>query len=320
MNMLNYNVAIIGAGQLGSRHLQALKGSASPMNLYVIDNNEDSLKVAKERYDSSPISVNKVIKYDLLIENLPKDLDFVIVASGSKPRASIVKSLLERSVVRNLVLEKFLFPKLADYDEIGRLLHHNNVNCWVNCPRRMYGMYQSIKNRIDIDQPSSMYVYGNDWGLCCNAIHMIDIFMYLVGEERYYVETCNLKEEVVESKRSGYIEFYGIIRIRTPKGNTLEMKCEVNGVENKKEIVNGINTIEIDEVNGFWRYRETEFKYKVPYQSQLTGVLADMILITGYSPLTPYDLSCNFHKPFLAAVLNHYNKIKGDNSDLCPIT
>ena len=47
-----YKVAIIGAGQLGSRHLQGLKVAASPLEITVMDSNEDSLKVAKERYDT----------------------------------------------------------------------------------------------------------------------------------------------------------------------------------------------------------------------------------------------------------------------------
>ncbi len=46
-----FNVAIIGAGQLGSRHLQGLKLSSSPLSITVMDSNDESLRVAKERYD-----------------------------------------------------------------------------------------------------------------------------------------------------------------------------------------------------------------------------------------------------------------------------
>ena len=45
------NIAIIGAGQLGSRHLQGLKKAQAPMNIYVLDANNDSLKICEQRYN-----------------------------------------------------------------------------------------------------------------------------------------------------------------------------------------------------------------------------------------------------------------------------
>ena len=117
-----YNVAIIGAGQLGSRHLQAMKTASSSLNIWVMDNHEESLKVAKQRYDEIPMIGEKSIEYVGSIDLLPQQLDLVIVATGSKPRASIVKKLLECSKVKYLVLEKVLFPQISDYEEIENLL------------------------------------------------------------------------------------------------------------------------------------------------------------------------------------------------------
>lgn len=49
-----YKVAIIGAGQLGSRHLQGLKGAASSLAITVLDSSKESLQVSKERYEAIP--------------------------------------------------------------------------------------------------------------------------------------------------------------------------------------------------------------------------------------------------------------------------
>ena len=46
-----YNIAIIGAGQLGSRHLQGLKLAQLPMRIEIVDSSEKSLETARERYD-----------------------------------------------------------------------------------------------------------------------------------------------------------------------------------------------------------------------------------------------------------------------------
>lgn len=315
-----FNIAIIGAGQLGSRHLQGLKNSNMSMHIFVIDNNKESLEVAKERYESLPVNSNQIVEYYHNIDQLPNSLDFVVIATGSKPRAAIIKSLLNHSDVKNLILEKVLFPRLNEYDEIGQLLKNKHIPSWVNCPRRMYGMYQDIKNRIDTCSPISMISQGNDWGLCCNSIHIIDIFMFLTGEKTYTITHLDLENNIIESKRPGYIEFYGNILIETPRGHKLTLKCGRGEYEPLKEIKYGNNIIKIQEENGLWTFNNESYVYKLPYQSQLTGLLADITLSIGYCPLTPYENSAEYHKPFIKAILNHYNKIKGINSDLCPIT
>jgi prephenate dehydrogenase len=58
-----FQVAIIGAGQLGSLHLQGLKSASSPLSITVMDSSEDSLRVAEERYLLTPQIGDKSIQY-----------------------------------------------------------------------------------------------------------------------------------------------------------------------------------------------------------------------------------------------------------------
>ena len=317
-----YQVAIIGAGQLGSRHLQGLKLASSPLSITVMDNNDESLNVARERYDAvSPIG-EKNIKYVNNIDKLPSELDLVIIATGSKPRAAIVQSLLNHAIVKYLVLEKVLFPSLADYNNVGRLLKDKGVRCWVNCPRRMYGSYKQIKETVDPTKPIYMTNADEDWGLCCNAIHMIDIFLYLTEETSYTVETKFLNDNIEDSKRGGYIEMTGSLKVTTPKGNELTLISEKKFKGEKNYMIeNDHNMFVISESEGKWSLNGKTYQYSMPYQSQLTGVLADELLITGGCSLTPYNTSIEYHMPFIEAMLAKFNDIKGtpDNSIL-PIT
>ena len=146
--MTLYNIAIIGTGQLGSRHLQGLKTASSALTITVVDSSDESLKIAKERYNAVDEIGEKTIQYVKNIESLPAQLDLVIIATNSKSRALIVKRLLTHSSVKYLILEKVLFTQLSDYEEIGVLLKKKNVQCWVNCPRRMFGSYSMIKNSM----------------------------------------------------------------------------------------------------------------------------------------------------------------------------
>lgn len=316
-----YNTAIIGAGQLGSRHLQGLKSSSLPLDIWVVDNNEDSLKLAEDRYDTVKEISEKKVHYTDNISNIPLELDFVVVATGSKPRAAIVSNLLEHSTVKNLVLEKVLFPKLSDYDEIGNLLKEKKVKCWVNCPRRMFGYFHDIKDMLDATKKITMHNEGKDWGLCCNAIHMIDIFLFLTGDDGYSMDTSGLIPKILESKRSGYIEINGTLRITTQSGHvlTLTSTSDYDGA-NKKIITNEGLTINIEEGKGIMNINDRDYIFHMPYQSEMTGLLADMILKTGYCPLTTYDKSALYHKTFIKDILDYYNKIEGTHSQLCPIT
>lgn len=316
-----FNVAIIGAGQLGSRHLQGLKGAASPLSITVMDSSETSLQISKERYESIPVIGEKRINYVSNINDLPTELDLAIIATGSKPRAAIIKSLLDNITVKYLVLEKVLFPTLREYTEIDQLLKRKDVKCWVNCPRRMYGMYRMIKETIDTTRPVYMTNAEENWGLCCNAIHMIDIFMYLTGESTYSVDTRFINNEIENSKRGGYIEMTGTLRIRTPKGNELTLISENNFQGEKNYMIeNGNNMIVVSEGEGY-SLNGVKQQYVMPFQSQLTGLLADELLKTGGCSLTPFNLSASYHKPFIEAMLSKYNEIKGTSENkLLPIT
>ena len=66
-------IFIIGSGQLGSRHLQALKNIDEELDIYVIDPSNKSLDVAKNRYESITIKDNNILSFENSIENIDKD-------------------------------------------------------------------------------------------------------------------------------------------------------------------------------------------------------------------------------------------------------
>ncbi len=314
-------VAIIGAGQLGSRHLQGLKTAKAEMDIWVMDASPESLNVAKERYDVVQSPSSKTIHFVDRLDCLPAQLDLVIIATGSKPRATIVKSLLAHSKVTYLILEKFLFTKLIEYDEIEELLIKENVKCWVNCPRRMWESYSQIKKMIDPSLPVIMEKKGKDWGMCCNSVHYIDIWQYLGGDCAFTVDLSSVEPAVIESKRKGYIELYGEERFTSEKRDELVLASysEYNGTS-CVTIKNGNKIIVFDEATGNWSINEEHYSVKTPFQSILTGQLADEIFETGKCKLSLYAESINYHKPYLKIIMEFVNKLQGIKSDSCPIT
>ena len=52
------NILIIGSGELGSRHLQALTKTNININIQVVDPSNESLKIASERFKEFPENKN----------------------------------------------------------------------------------------------------------------------------------------------------------------------------------------------------------------------------------------------------------------------
>ena len=317
-----YTILLAGAGNIGSRHLQGATKSANDLDIWVYDLSEDSLRVAKERFEQMPENGVKKVHYVTNLDEVPCSIDVAIVASGSKPRAAIIKQVLSAKKVQYMVLEKFLFGKLSEYTEIGDLLKTNDVKTWVNCPYRMFDGYKKLKTMLDTRFPLiASFGNGGNWGLCCNAIHYIDIFMYLAGQEDYTLDLTKLEEEVLESKRPGYIELIGDLTVETPKGDALTLQTSKDGEFIQKIMIqNGTNSIVIDENASTIDINGDVFPLGFTFQSGLTGRLVDDLMEKGTCDLSSFETSAHYHIQFLKGVMPFINKIKGWETDACPIT
>ena len=314
-------ILIAGAGQLGSRHLQGVKTSKNELDIWVYDLSEESLKIAEERYNQVESEVEKTAHFVTSLETVPSEIDIVIVASGSKPRATIVKNILASKNVKFMVLEKFLFTRLPEYEEIGALLKEKNVKTWVNCPRRMWDGYNIIDLHIDKSLPLSFSYEDTDWGLCCNTVHYVDIFMKLCGCKDIETNIENVIPEVFESKRPGYVELNGTEIFTTSNNSQLTLTCTSDTIIDPKVVIkNGDNVIMYNEGEGKVVINNNTVTVKVHYQSGLSGILVDELLTSGTCRLSTYEESSKYHIAYLSVIAPFINKIKGWTSDSCPIT
>ena len=320
-----YKIAIIGSGQLGSRHLQGIKTTDLELSIEVVDSNSESLKTAEKRYNEvEDNQYNKKIRFLLSLDELSDELDLVIIATSSAPRYAITNELINKKNVRHIVFEKVLFQNETHFHEINNLLNSKKIKAWVNCPRRMYDYYNAIRETFKNDNKIIFNVSGGDWGLGCNSIHFIDIIAYITGQSEYSLLTNGLNRKIYPSKRQGYIEFCGVLSGVTKRGDFFNFISNENSTitpiitiinENKKFI--------IDEAKGFmvsfnksWNTQEV----RVPYQSQLTGKVVEDILLNKDIKLTTFEESIKLHLPFISSLLDFYNSIEGNNSKNCPIT
>ena len=77
-------VALIGAGNIGSRHLQALKKVGFPLKIIVVEPDSNSLITAKERYNSVlDLRFQHEIRYYNKTEASNEEIDLAIIATNS---------------------------------------------------------------------------------------------------------------------------------------------------------------------------------------------------------------------------------------------
>ena len=319
----NSRILIIGAGNIGRRHLQSFRLSKTVSSLLVVDPFADALSAAKEMVTES--GMNASVEYATSLDDVGDQIDAAIVATSANGRLNILRALLEMGV-SNIILEKIAFNSLPDISAAEALVSASNARVWVNCPRRIYPFYQALKERLSGASFRRVSVRGNNYGLGSNGIHFIDIFSYIIGCADYRLNGDRITE-VVESKRAGYVEFFGSLVGQFSNGCELELHCEHNASDGGIELVfeTDRGSVTVLEAGGNIEIRQDgcldATSGKAPYQSELSGLLFDEMLTTGKCGLTAFGESMALHRPFIGAAYSAYARHFGDNDgEIVPIT
>jgi predicted dehydrogenase len=321
-------IVIIGAGQLGSRHLQALTLVNIPLNIHLIDPSSASLDKAIDIFTKSAGTQHKVKAYSGIDDLSLKEADVAIVATGSLVRRRAIEDLSAKCGIQFMVLEKFLFPELADYTAIEDLLERKRIKTWVNCPRRMFEVYKDLKK--EMADGSVISFSGSLWGLGCNGIHMLDLVAFLTGESEMILSAALLDKNIIKSKREGYIEFTGKITgfTRSGKHNFTLASYSTEGTPFVMSLHTGERNYLISEggkkqiifhaTPGAEKTEERSFT--MLFQSQLTNKVVEQLLSKGSCELTAYSESATLHKQYLNTLLNFMRENGSPETDKCLIT
>jgi predicted dehydrogenase len=320
-----YQLAVIGAGQLGSRHLQGLAKANLEAEIWVVDLSQESLNIAESRYNevkSDKMKVHFITDFNKV--SSPK-IDFAIIATGSKYRLQALKSLTDQCSVKYLLLEKILFPSIEEYALASQILKEKNIKAWVNCTMRMNDFFRSIKDEIN-GSKFTLSINAKSAGLACNGIHYFDFFAYLADNTNIKL-SAELSSQY-ESKRPGYIEFDGALNGIDEKGNMVNITSINNGtLEINYLIQTADKQIMIDEMNGeFWVKSAAtnnvwkQDKFRVQYQSELSGIIAETVISNGTCKLTPYEEAEKIHLLFLNPFLEYMQQTSKEKITVCPIT
>lgn len=326
LRKVSKNVVLIGVGGIGFRHFQALFNCNNEIDIYVIDINKSALDKAKEYSDS--IDTSKRVFFLEELDDVPEKIIVSIIATSSLPRRSIFEKLIEKHTVYNIIFEKFMFPSIDDYEYVEDLLKKNKINAYVDCPARIYEVYNEIKTECKKSNTFKAYVKGSNWGLACNSIHLVDQIAYMSDADTDKVICTGVLENTVyDSKRIGYKEFYGKIIGSIGDGISFSIECDH---------FNNPLTFECFSDNTYYCVNESERLFTkvllnkpndvktvsidIPYVSQITNINVDSIIEGETVFLPTFYESKPLHKALLSMFLKQIRDVDNSDTNLCPIT
>ncbi|MBT7609972.1 MAG: Gfo/Idh/MocA family oxidoreductase [Bacteriovoracaceae bacterium] len=320
-------ILITGAGQIGSRHLQALAKSSFDVELFVYDQSVQSLEMSRNRFNEMPTnkSVKKIHFLNELI-SLPAKVDLLILSTPASVRLQAFKEIVLQTEVINVLFEKVLFQSTSEIEEAGQILKVKNINAWVNCPKRLYEVNERILSFTGESSIIEYSVEGGNWGIGCNAIHFIDHMTCLTGDNEYQISTEDLDPKIWKSKRKGFVDFTGKLMINFSKGHTLKLIAtseEIPRYELKIKVNDKI--FEMDEFTNELRVKDIDekllerVKYQYPHQSDLTQHVANEILFKNECKLPDFKESSLLHVQLLDPLMSFYKRLGGELEKL-PIT
>lgn len=315
--------AIVGAGALGLRHLQALAAVREIDAAWIADPDP----AARERAVDAWVAAGRAAGSLTAVPEaaaLPHGVDLAVVATDARPRPAVVEALARRGCA-SMVLEKVLATSPEACDAILASVRASGARAWVNCVRRTAHGFTTLREKLG-PGPLSVRVDGAGWGLACNVIHHLDEWCSLTGavEPRVHVD---LEPGSVPSKRAGYREVHGAV-LASEGPHTFEARCgRLEGT------ASGDRTVELRgsactavvrqsaqdvtfHVPGLPSRTEP---YLLPLQSQATATHARAIL-RGESPSLPsLEASVLLHRRLLEALLPHF-RLQDPTLRECPIT
>ena len=293
----------MGFGNLGYRHFQSLLSENNEAKFHIVE----PLKTNIQNFIEKDYNFSKIEKNITISDSLKsfKNIKFqvCIVSTTSKPRLNILSELLEFDI-KIIILEKLLFPTMKDYEKISPKINSINQNIYVNCPKTEYLIYQRLKNFIMKEEKIDIKC-RNIIDIGSNSIHWIDLAYFLTGRliDINDIFTVNIKK-LYESKRIGYHDFFGSIKIQNKLFN-LEIESTDGEITDEEITIESNNLyIHIKESKSYCYIKKNSYENNeildIPYQSQLTSKYLKSF-DQGKINLTSFKDSFLIHKKFFKA-------------------
>lgn len=260
MDMSQLNVAVIGLGRMGRRHMQV----AQKLGMNVVgacDRLPESIEVAREEF-----GLRDEVLFRDPAEMLERvSVDAVIVATTAPSHAELVLRAANANA-RYILCEKPIATSLEEAESMIGVCAKAKCALAVNHQMRFMPQYTVVKEMIE--QPEfgglvSILVAGSNFGLAMNASHYFEMFRFMTGEEVASVEAWLDPEKVPNPRGEIFEDRAGRVRATNASGVAMYIDCSARAGHGLNVMyVCRYGQIYVDELTGFLRVsrRKEEFR------------------------------------------------------------
>tara|TARA_B110000858_G_scaffold126305_1_gene143861 strand:+ start:6301 stop:8160 length:1860 start_codon:yes stop_codon:yes gene_type:complete len=200
-----YNILLIGCGNIGYRHLQGFLNTKLPLNIHIVEINNDNIVRAKTLLkDYNSVKINF---YDSIKKISEECFDICTIATCSDIRLSLVEEIISNNSIKyicSIILEKITFNTMEEFE-----MYKQIIKKYKSCETYISSMkHIEFENKyLNYFKDPKVKINGGNWGLLCNSIHFI-IFLLKIKKGDFRLK---LKEDykLIDSKRKNFKEIFG---------------------------------------------------------------------------------------------------------------
>lgn len=324
-------ILLIGCGELGSRHLQAITSLDSVKEIYVLDDRAEALALGQKRLAEIK-DFNKAISFHWIQEPTPETAngDLCLVATQATGRCSLVKRVTRELGYQTFLIEKIVAQSVDEYLDLMSFVEKHKLAIWVNCKTRTYSIHKRIKKLLPPDEPFIFSrISGND-GLANNGVHTADLFAFYDGTTKLIPLAARIDPVLHPSKRGKMIfDLSGTLHAMSDKGSDFTVSFAPTFVSpDHISIVSSRGRFIIDHIKRFfyqslpendWEWQRLEITDNWMVSCMTKAFVTD-ILEKNSCELPTLAECWPAHQYILSELLGTFKKLDVAKDGLCPVT
>ena len=321
-------IILVGCGNIGSRHLQAIAKLSCGIQVNIVEPNANAQTLAKSRLNEITYDItNHEFFWHKSISELKDVGDLVIVTTHAVGRVDLMLDLINKGNTRFLI-EKLVCQSVNEYKILLEKMEKHDAKGWVNTNYRYFEGYKKIKKLLEGQEIINLSVFTHSKnGLATNSIHFIDLFAWLAEDKKIKLDGKFLSDKLVQNKRGeSFAEFSGTITGATKNGSFVSMSFLPDLDESVIVNIsagNGIHLI-VDETNGevlsYGDIGNSNLEFKFEFVSSTTTSAVNDIFAQDDCLLPSLTELFDIHSEIFRIFTEHLNKSSDENIKLCPIT
>jgi predicted dehydrogenase len=321
---------MVGCGELGSRHLQALSALAGVGEIEVVEPRLEALKMGRERVQQVP-DRNEAIKYRWLtsLQEASPAGDLCVVATRADVRCRLVREVAEKLSYSKFLIEKFVAQSVIDYEALREFSERSGVCVWVNCKTRAHASHKRVKQHLDPSESLVLTLIGGNHGLANNGIHAADLFVFYDESNRIKGAGGRVDPQLHPSKkREGVFDLSGTLMGQSDKGSQFVLSFTADDEvpayfsifsPRYRAIVDDMmRTFYESTRESGWRWTSIPLEENMMVSNMTRRFVAD-ILANNACELPTLEQCYPAHRFILEELQPHFQNLLDTSSDRCPV-